>query len=73
MNEGYIEDAAKPKKGLKLRPDDISTLVDRVTLAPGASKEVEDTVNIVIERYAPSISVEKSTLDKGLELLAGDT
>ena len=65
LNKDYRDSDAQPLPGIRIKLKNISDFLKGITIAPGATNEVYETAQMVIERYAPEIRdrIKRSILD----------
>lgn len=65
LNKDYQYPNTQPLPGLRIKINNISDFLKGITLAPGATNEVYETAQMIVERYAPEIKnkIKRSILD----------
>jgi hypothetical protein len=65
LNKDYQYYNTYPLPGIKIKLNKISDFLMGITLAPGATNEVYETTQMIVERYSPEIKdkIKKSILD----------
>jgi hypothetical protein len=65
LNKDYQYSNTYPLRGIKIKLNNISDFLMGITLAPGATNEVYETSQMMVERYAPEIKdkIKRSILD----------
>ncbi len=65
LNKDYQYLNTQPIPGIKIKLNNLSDFLMGITLAPGATNEVYETTQMMVERYAPKIKdkIKRSILD----------
>lgn len=65
LNKDYQYSNTQPLPGIRIKLNNISDFLKGITLAPGATNEVYETTQMIVERYAPEIKgkIKRSILD----------